>query len=74
MITIGVLVIYQSKDCVTFDPIKPAEVPDWVKDPDILGRMVDGEAVSNDQENWYIARGVDGEQLDEPAVERGVAQ
>lgn len=57
----GVLVIYKSLDCETFEPVKAADVPDLVKAPDVVARMVDGEACRNEDEPdspWYIAKRV----------------
>ena len=57
----GELVIYKSLDCKTFDPVKTEDVPEWVKDPDVLARMVDGEACQNKDElgsPWFTAKRV----------------
>lgn len=44
-------------------PVLPAEVPEWVKDPDIMGRLVAGEMCSDVAEGvtgslWYRAEKV----------------
>lgn len=40
----GLLVIYVSEDDgETWAPLKPEDVPAWVKAPDVLGRLVAGE-------------------------------
>lgn len=57
----GALIIYKSADRETWEPVLNSEVPEWVKDPDILGRMVDGEACHDDDDPaspWYIAKRV----------------
>ena len=58
----GKLVIYKSSDCETWEPVKAADVPDWVKeDSERLGRMVDGEACRNEDEPdspWFTAKRV----------------
>lgn len=37
--------------------LEPSKVPDWLKDPDILGRMVDGELAHDPERGpqWYAA-------------------
>ena len=56
----GLLIIFKSTDdCATWNPIKAVEVPEWVKDPDILGRMVDGEAAHDAERSpgeWFLAQ------------------
>ena len=37
-----------------FKPVRPEDVPDWVKDPDVLGRMVNGEMCRNEGP-WFLA-------------------
>lgn len=61
----GLLIIYKSNDdCKTFDPVKTEDVPEWVKDPDVIAHMVDGEAVINHEPTdnltatYYIAKRV----------------
>ena len=41
-------------------PILPSDVPEWVKDPDIIARMMDGEicmnaAIGDKGSLWYYA-------------------
>ena len=40
-------------------PVKPEDVPDWVKDPDNVSRLVDGEAcmdpTSESGTDWFMA-------------------
>lgn len=38
-------------------PIKPEEVPEWVKHPDVIRRLLDGEEVQDVKTvtNWYRA-------------------
>jgi len=49
----GTLIIYRSTDdCETWVAVKPADVPEWAKDPDVIARMVDGEACQNDESEW----------------------
>ena len=57
---IGTLVIFQSPNGMDhWTPVLPADVPAWVKDPDNVARLVDGEACSLDPEApdavWYMA-------------------
>lgn len=55
----GTLVIYKSSDCEEWTPVKASEVPDWARAPDVVGRMVDGEACQlNYEGDWYIAKRV----------------
>lgn len=58
--TFGVLVILTSPNGIDgWTPVKPDDVPSWVKDPDIVARMVDGEACMDDTQesgtNWFLA-------------------
>ena len=57
MPNIGTLVIFASDNGMDgWEPVKPGEVPAWVKDPDNLARLVDGEACQQDDEGpWYMA-------------------
>ena len=59
----GTLIIYSLPDGENdWQPVKPADVPDWVKDPDNLARLVDGEACSDQTCDpptaWYRAERV----------------
>lgn len=40
-------------------PVKPDAVPEWVKDPDNMARLVEGDAcmdpTSESGENWFMA-------------------
>lgn len=41
-------------------PLKPEDVPAWVKNPDVLGRIVSGEIAMDTAHgtNWYCAQQV----------------
>lgn len=57
---VGTLVIFQSSTGMdSWSPVLPKDVPDWVKDPDNVARMVGGEACSLNPEApeavWYAA-------------------
>lgn len=57
---IGVLVVFTSANGSDgWTPVKPENVPAWVKDPDVMARMVDGEACMDDEQesgtNWFMA-------------------
>lgn len=57
----GTLIIYQSLDCEVWEPVPAADVPAWTKDPEVLGRMVDGEACRHEDaadSTWFIAKRV----------------
>jgi hypothetical protein len=61
MPNIGTLIIFQSDNGMDgWTPVKPEDVPAWVKDPDNLARLVDGEACQNTEqesgEKWYMAQ------------------
>jgi hypothetical protein len=52
------LVIFRSQDGdKDWKPVKPEDVPAFVKDPDTLGRLMDGEMVRHLTEDlgWYMA-------------------
>lgn len=61
----GLLIILRSengRDGWTL--VKPDEVPEWVKAPDNIARMVDGEICCNPEAGdigWYRAEKVDSE-------------
>lgn len=51
----GMLVILKSTDDgVTFQPIKQADVPEWIT-PEVLGRIVDGEIAQHDDDTECYA-------------------
>lgn len=57
---LAMLIIYASPDGNTgWTPVLPADVPDWVKDPDILANMIAGQACQNQSSasrtTWYRA-------------------
>ena len=59
-LTLGTLVIFASDNGMDgWVPVLPAEVPEWMKDPDNLARLIDGEACQNlseaSGEKWFIA-------------------
>lgn len=58
--TRGMLVIYSSPDGEgNWTPVKAPDVPAWIKDdPELLARLVDGEACCNTSIKpnvWYMA-------------------
>lgn len=71
----GTLIIYSSLDGENdWTPVNAAEVPDWIKDdPDLLARMVDGEACQNEVDGvktpWYRAERV-LTQADQDAIDK----
>ena len=57
---LAMLIIYASPDGnAGWTPVLPADVPDWVKDPDTLGKMIAGNACQNpnsaSRSTWYRA-------------------
>jgi hypothetical protein len=44
------IVVYECVGPEEWKPLKPAEVPDWLKEPEVMGEMVKG----------WILEGVDG--------------
>lgn len=64
--TEGVLIIYVSPNGRdNWQPVLPADVPEWLKAPDILGELVAGEmACKADEEPpvWYRAEKVESGQ------------
>lgn len=54
----GVIVVYQSEDGERWIPVKPAEVPEWVKDLGTMGAMVNGSAAKKGDSPWYRAEKV----------------
>lgn len=62
--TQGVLIIYASPNGRDeWQPVLPADVPEFVKDPDTLGRLVAGEMCcdAETQSLWYRAEQVKDE-------------
>jgi len=55
---VGTLVIFKSPVGTNqWEAVKPDDVPGWVKDPDVLGEMVDGNAAHREGEEFeYIAQ------------------
>lgn len=52
----GTLVIYRSSTGKRkWKPVLPAAVPAWLKDPEVLGRLVAGEMAHKPKEGWYRA-------------------
>ena len=69
----GMLVFYRSPNGVDgWEAMKAVDVPAWLtEDPEVLGRMVDGEACHDDGEPdspWYAAK-----RLLTPADEAAIA-
>lgn len=61
----GLLIILRSetpRDEASWKPVLPAEVPEWVKSPDNMARLVAGESCCNPETGdlgWYMAEKVD---------------
>jgi len=56
----GMFVIFRSENGRDgWKPVKPEDVPDWVKDPDNMAHMVDGEACMDPTQDsgtdWFMA-------------------
>ena len=54
----GHLIIYVSPSYKgPWDPLKPEDVPEWIKDQDILGELVAGQMCSDPKKDgkWYRA-------------------
>ena len=62
MMDFGTLVVYRSDDFENWEPVKTEEIPDWVKAPEVVYRMVDGEACQNTDEEsgetWFVVKRV----------------
>jgi len=55
-VKIDPIVVYESKDGVKWFPVYPCDVPDAIKDPAVMGRMMKGEmAMAPDSDIWYRA-------------------
>ena len=46
-------IVMVSDDAHHWRMLMPEEVPDWLKDPDVMGDMMAGEVVSNMNEDCY---------------------
>lgn len=56
----GRFVIYRSVDETQWAPVKPGEVPSWIKEPDIISHLASGFAVQDKNDGaWYGAISVD---------------
>lgn len=50
------IIVYHSLDSEHWTPILPADVPEWVKEPNTMGRLVKGDmAQTNGGGGWYRA-------------------
>lgn len=71
-ITFAQLVVYRSEDGRTnWQPVKGEDVPDFVRDPDVMARLADGEecmdcAQGNSGSAWY--RAVSVEKFSQPVL------
>lgn len=46
----AVCIIYKSPDGENnWTPVKPEDVPGWIKEPDVMARLVKGEMARNDR-------------------------
>lgn len=54
-------VIFVSDDGEVWEPLKPYNVPDWLKDNDVMGYMLNGEVVSLENTGpFYCAEALSG--------------
>lgn len=51
-LSLAQIVVYSSDDGENWDLVKPEDVPNWVKDPDVMGWLVKGNMCRNDVPNW----------------------
>ncbi len=63
-LSLAELVIWRSETAEPglqeFKAVRPEEVPMWLKDPDTLGLMLDGQVVHKEGEpGWFIAMKAD---------------
>ena len=58
-LTLAMLIIYSSPDGQVWSPVLPADVPDWLKDPDTIAKLVDGlmcqSPNSGSRTTWFRA-------------------
>ena len=60
----AMLVVFSSSDeGKTWEPVHPQEVPEWLKAPEVMGRLVAGDMAKNDliatiHPVWYRAEEV----------------
>lgn len=55
------IVFVSTDDGKTWTPCKPDQVPDWVKEPDVMANLLHGECAQ--QKNglaWYRAERIEG--------------
>lgn len=54
----GMLIIYRSPDGAdAWEPVKTVDVPEWIKSPEVMGRIVNGEVCQNEPgSDWFMAR------------------
>lgn len=50
---VATLVVLHSPDTEDWKPVMPAETPEWVKEPDVMGRLVAGDMAHREGEGWY---------------------
>ena len=64
----SMLIIYRSPNGEdSWEPVKPEDVPDWVKAPDVMAHLVAGEMaqadstllIANELRPWYRAEQVE---------------
>lgn len=56
-VNLAMIVIYSSNGIEDWEPVLPADVPDWIKnDPDMIGKMISGlMCKKRDSEFWFKA-------------------
>ena len=57
-----ILVFFESPDGVTWTPVDREQIPDWLRDPAIVERLMAGEKVRNTEENkerYFLVKEVD---------------
>lgn len=52
------IVVYTSPDLKNWRPVPVPDVPEWLKDHNVMGSMVAGEAVSKDDGGPYYCAAV----------------
>lgn len=52
-----VVLMKKHQNAREWEPLKPEDVPDWVKAPEVMGHLVKGECCTNETrgKEWYCA-------------------
>lgn len=62
----GKIVVYHSLDTEHWTPILPNDVPDWVKEPETMGRLVQGDMAQSNGGGWYRAEKIEDAEVQIP--------